>query len=158
MLIGAATRAVLQIPHTPARPALVGAEDAAAAAAGHSASGEAPSAGSSKDGSADPAVVAQQVEAWSSADRLNVSVGLLYALCNAAIAAGASAGFCVPRPQLLRRWLQAGVHMKQVNTPITLTYPSTAHDYAYYKGSTVAYFMVAEVKEALEKVLSIVGN
>jgi kinesin family protein 4/21/27 len=146
---------LLQIPHTPARPALVGAEDAAAAAAGQSGSGEAASAGNSKDGSS---AAATEVEAWSSADRLNVSVGLLYALCNAATAAGASAGFCVPRPQLLRRWLQAGVHMKQVSTPITLTYPSSAHDYAYYKGSTVAYFMVEEVKEALEKVLSIVGN
>eukprot|EP00879_Flechtneria_rotunda_P021695 GHRR01022875.1.p1 GENE.GHRR01022875.1~~GHRR01022875.1.p1 ORF type:complete len:1033 (+),score=433.02 GHRR01022875.1:114-3212(+) len=45
---------------------------------------------------------------WSSTDRLNVSIGLLYALCNLAAEVGAVAGLCVPRPQLLRRWLQVG--------------------------------------------------
>jgi kinesin family protein 4/21/27 len=48
------------------------------------------------------------VTCWSSADRLNVSIGLMYALCNLAVELGAVAGFCVPRPQLLRRWLQVG--------------------------------------------------
>jgi hypothetical protein len=43
---------------------------------------------------------------WSSTDRLNVSIGLMHALCNLATELGAMAGFCVPRPQLLRRWLQ----------------------------------------------------
>ena len=93
---------------------------------------------------------------WSSADRLNVSVGLLYALCAAARAAGATAGLCAPRPQLLRRWLQAGVAMRQVGGPPKLIYPPAAHDYAYYKGSTVAYFLVDEVRASLEAVLSVV--
>jgi hypothetical protein len=48
----------------------------------------------------------ENVTCWSSADRLNVSIGLMYALCNLAKELGAAAGFCVPRPQLLRRWLQ----------------------------------------------------
>lgn len=48
----------------------------------------------------------ENVTCWSSADRLNVSIGLMYALCNLAKDVGAVAGFCVPRPQLLRRWLQ----------------------------------------------------
>jgi hypothetical protein len=93
---------------------------------------------------------------WSSADRLNVSVGLLYALCAAAQAAGARAGFCVPRPQLLKRWLQAGVKMRQVQGPAKLIYPPSAHDYVYYKGSTVAFFLVEEVRASLEQVLSVV--
>jgi hypothetical protein len=50
----------------------------------------------------------ENVTCWSSADRLNVSIGLMYALCNLAKELGAAAGFCVPRPQLLRRWLQVG--------------------------------------------------
>jgi len=49
------------------------------------------------------------VTCWSSADRLNVSIGLMYALCNLAVEVGAVAGFCVPRPQLLRRWLQVSL-------------------------------------------------
>jgi kinesin family protein 4/21/27 len=48
--------------------------------------------------------------------------------------------------------------MKQVSTPTKLIYPQTAHDYAYYKGSTVAYFKVDEVRESLSKVLSIVES
>lgn len=48
----------------------------------------------------------ETVTCWSSTDRLNVSIGLMYALCNLAKELGAAAGFCVPRPQLLRRWLQ----------------------------------------------------
>ena len=67
-----------------------------------------------------------------------------------------SCGFCVPRPQLLKRWLQAGVRMKQITSSLKLIYPSSAHDYEYYKASTVAYFMIEEVKEALIKVLSVV--
>ncbi len=62
----------------------------------------------------------------------------------------------MPRPQLLKRWLQAGVRMKQISTPLKLIYPSSAHDYEYYKASTVAYFMIEEVREALIKVLSVV--
>ena len=67
-----------------------------------------------------------------------------------------SCGFCVPRPQLLKRWLQAGVRMKQITSSLKLIYPPSAHDYEYYKASTVAYFMIDEVKSALIKVLSIV--
>lgn len=168
----------------------------------------------------------ENVTCWSSADRLNVSIGLMYALCNLAKELGAAAGFCVPRPQLLRRWLQvggavvcmwpgsvwlfttlherlmcaclamaasayqtvpcnlcastcasasplwfatavaycchllrcccpqSGVKMKQVSPPTKLIYPPSAHDYTYYKSSTVAYFLVDEVKESLGKVLS----
>ncbi|KAF6261928.1 P-loop containing nucleoside triphosphate hydrolase protein [Scenedesmus sp. NREL 46B-D3] len=54
--------------------------------------------------------------------------------------------------QLLRRWLQSGVKMKQVSPPTKLIYPPSAHDYTYYKSSTVAYFLVDEVKESLGKV------
>lgn len=100
----------------------------------------------------------QQEMQWSSTDRLNVSVGLLYALCAAAADAGARAGFCVPRPQLLKRWLQAGVKMRQVAGPAKLIYPPSAHDYGYYKGSTVAYFLISEVKASLEQVLSVVNE
>lgn len=152
----------------------------------------------------------------------------MYALCNLAVELGAVAGFCVPRPQLLRRWLQvrgakqgrlsrqdrcsslggtklhpsllylaqglrrpvrqllagdgdcwqpcvllvqnaslttialcpvaalplqAGVRMKQVSSPAKLIYPSSAHDYSYYKSSTVAYFMIDEIKASLCRVL-----
>lgn len=45
--------------------------------------------------------------------------------------------------------------------PIPLLFPSipagqSAHDYEYYRASTVAWFMVAEVKAKLERVLGIV--
>jgi hypothetical protein len=110
---------------------------------GHSLLGQAPHAGDLQ---------------WGSADRLNVSVGLLYALCAAAQDAGATAGFCVPRPQLLKRWLQAGVKMRQVQGPAKLIYPPSAHDYSYYRGSTVAFFLVPEVKASLEQVLSVVNE
>jgi len=46
--------------------------------------------------------------------------------------------------------------MKQVQPPTKLIYPTTAHDYTYYKNSTVAYFMVEEVRASLSKVLSTV--
>jgi hypothetical protein len=61
---------------------------------------------------ADPAE--EQTVAWSSVDRLNMSVGLLYALCVNANNANVRCGFCVPRSQLLRRWQGAGVRMKEV--------------------------------------------
>lgn len=39
-------------------------------------------------------------------------------------------GCCVPRPQLLKRWLQAGVKMRQIEqNQLQLIYPETAHDY-----------------------------
>lgn len=63
-------------------------------------------------------------------------------------------GFCVPRPQLLRRWAQAGVGIKEVDTPKKLIYPTHAHDFEYYKSSTVAYFMVEEVQSQLSKKLA----
>ncbi|GMH43780.1 hypothetical protein BSKO_11714 [Bryopsis sp. KO-2023] len=104
---------------------------------------------------------------WSSVDRLSMSVGLLYALCNHArkndvrYAQSSSTclfrcGFCVPRPQLLRRWAQAGVAIKEIESPMKLLYPSHAHDYDYYKSSTVAYFMVDEVQSSLIDRLSLV--
>lgn len=49
--------------------------------------------------------------------------------------------------------LQAGVRMKQVSSPAKLIYPSSAHDYSYYKSSTVAYFMIDEIKASLCRVL-----
>ncbi len=45
-------------------------------------------------------------------------------------------GFCVPRPQLLKRWLQAGVLMRQITGQLQLIYPPSAHDYEYYKVSS----------------------
>ncbi|GFR41808.1 hypothetical protein Agub_g2578 [Astrephomene gubernaculifera] len=127
----------LQIPHTSVRPMLADGltEEQALAAA---------------EASKDNTIT------WSSVDRLNMSIGLLYALCNHAIENGIRCGFCVPRPQLLKRWMQAGVKMEQVKTALTLIYPQTAHDYEYYRASTVAWFMVAEVKAKLERVLGIV--
>ncbi|KAI8464145.1 MAG: P-loop containing nucleoside triphosphate hydrolase protein [Monoraphidium minutum] len=146
----------LQIPHNLAvRPALVPpAPDAGAPPAPPQQQHEAPPP--APGAAAAAAAAAPQDARWSSADRLNVSVGLLYALCAAAQAAGARVGFCVPRPQLLKRWLQAGVRMRQVEGPARLIYPPSAHDYMYYRGSTVAYFLVPEVKASLEQVLSVV--
>ncbi len=46
--------------------------------------------------------------------------------------------------------------MKQITSSLKLIYPPSAHDYEYYKASTVAYFMIEEVKSALIKVLSVV--
>ncbi len=144
----------------------------------------------------------REVVAWSSVDRLNMSIGLLYALCNYALdndvrcvcmplivqpvglpsparlpppparpllcpraaltaprgpARPRRCGFCVPRPQLLRRWLQHGVRMRQIPTPVKLIYPPSAHDYDYYKASTVAYFMVDGVKAGLAEVLGLLA-
>jgi kinesin family protein 4/21/27 len=46
--------------------------------------------------------------------------------------------------------------MRQIRENLQLIYPTSAHDYEYYKASTVAYFMIEEVKEALAEVLPIV--
>lgn len=127
--ISAAPVAPSQIPHNSVRPMLdddvVGAEDRPEREA--------------------------EVITWTSVDRLNMSIGLLYALCNHALENGVACGFCVPRPQLLRRWLQAGARMKQITSPLKLIYPPNAHDYEYYRTSTVAYFMIDEVKASLER-------
>lgn len=97
----------------------------------------------------------EQSVAWSSVDRLNMSVGLLYALCVNATASDVSCGFCVPRSQLLKRWQGAGVRMKEVTTKMRLIYPPHAHDFEYYKSSTVAFFLVDEVQEGLQKKLAL---
>jgi hypothetical protein len=71
----------------------------------------------------------QQLESatvWSSADRLNLSIGLLYALCNLALEVGAVAGFCVPRPQLLKRWLQVCWNRCALSTALLLTAAAAA--------------------------------
>eukprot|EP00955_Chlamydomonas_euryale_P030548 321764-Chlamydomonas_euryale.AAC.3 len=86
-----------------------------------------------------------------------MSIGLLYALCNHALDEGISCGLCVPRPQLLKRWMQAGVGMREIDGKLKLVYPSSAHDYEYYKSSTVAFFVVDEVMEGLRQVLPVVG-
>ncbi|GFH28695.1 kinesin-like protein, partial [Haematococcus lacustris] len=120
----------LQIPHNSVRPPLEESTEGAAAA---------------EDGQA--AKDSGSVITWTSVDRLNMSIGLLYALCNHALDSGIKCGFCVPRPQLLKRWLQAGVKMRQIPTDtLKLIYPPSAHDYEYYKASTVAYFMITEVR------------
>ncbi|GFH15117.1 kinesin-like protein, partial [Haematococcus lacustris] len=132
----------LQIPHNSVRPPLEESTEGAAAA---------------EDGQA--AKDSGSVITWTSVDRLNMSIGLLYALCNHALDSGIKCGFCVPRPQLLKRWLQAGVKMRQIPTDtLKLIYPPSAHDYEYYKASTVAYFMITEVREALEKVLGMLSE
>lgn len=79
----------LQIPHNSMRPslapdqAMMDAASAAAAAAAESGEASVP---------ATPSVCAtpmtareREVVAWSSVDRLNMSIGLLYALCNYAL-------------------------------------------------------------------------
>jgi kinesin family protein 4/21/27 len=43
--------------------------------------------------------------------------------------------------------------MRQVATPAKLIYPPSAHDYAYYKASTVAFFIVDELRGSLQQVL-----
>lgn len=43
--------------------------------------------------------------------------------------------------------------MRQVSSPAKLIYPPSAHDYSYYKSSTVAYFLIDEVQESLSRVL-----
>mmetsp|Transcript_2102 Transcript_2102/g.5351 ORF Transcript_2102/g.5351 Transcript_2102/m.5351 type:complete len:931 (+) Transcript_2102:94-2886(+) len=128
----------LQIPHTSARPPLE------AVAAAETEAG--------KENNQGP-----EVTPWTSIDRLNMSIGLLFALCTHALDNGIRCGFCVPRPQLLKRWLQAGVRMRQIQSELKLIYPPSAHDYEYYKASTVAYFMVNEVRDGLEERLALVS-
>ena len=45
-----------------------------------------------------------QAVAWSSVDNLNLSIGLLYAICVHAADSDVSCAFCTPPLQLLRRW------------------------------------------------------
>ena len=82
-------------------------------------------------------------------DRLELSLGLLYAHATYALERGLKCGFCVPRPKLLAKWQEAGVPMRTVPGKLTLIYPMDAHDFTYYKSSTVAYFIVDEMFRAL---------
>ena len=82
-------------------------------------------------------------------DRLELSLGLLYAHAAYALERGLKCGFCVPRPKLLAKWQEAGVPMRTVPGKLTLIYPMDAHDFTYYKSSTVAYFVVDEMFRAL---------
>mmetsp|Transcript_9931 Transcript_9931/g.28454 ORF Transcript_9931/g.28454 Transcript_9931/m.28454 type:complete len:405 (-) Transcript_9931:403-1617(-) len=91
---------------------------------------------------------------WSSVDRLTMSIGLLFGLCCYADDNEIRAGFCVPRPQLLDRWMSAGVPMHGLGRQMQLIYPPHAHDYHYYRSSTVAYFLVDEVIETLGFILA----
>jgi len=94
------------------------------------------------------------IKEWSSVDRLTMSIGLLFGLCCYADDNDIRAGFCVPRPQLLDRWISAGVPMHGLGSQMQLIYPSHAHDYNYYRSSTVAYFLVDEVIETLGFILA----
>ncbi len=76
----------LQIPHNSARPE--------------------PEEVAGGEGGDDKAAKGGEVITWTSVDRLNMSIGLLYALSNLATDQSITCGFCVPRPQLLKRWLQ----------------------------------------------------
>ena len=84
-------------------------------------------------------------------DRLHLSLGLLFAHCRSAQARGLKLCFCVPRPQLLSKWSKVGLPIRAVRGPLTLIYPEDAHDYNYYRSSTVAYFLVDELSRALLK-------
>ena len=84
-------------------------------------------------------------------DRLHLSLGLLFAHCRSAQARGLKLCFCVPRPQLLSKWSKVGLPIRAVRGPLTLIYPEDAHDYNYYRNSTVAYFLVDELSRALLK-------
>ena len=46
----------------------------------------------------------EQTVAWSSVDRFNISIGLLYSLCVHAADSDLSCAFCVTRMKLLRCW------------------------------------------------------
>jgi kinesin family protein 4/21/27 len=72
-------------------------------------------------------------------------------LCDLFVAVAKRVAFLLPVSHC--RVLQAGVRMKQVSSPAKLIYPSSAHDYSYYKSSTVAYFMIDEIKASLCRVL-----
>jgi len=82
-------------------------------------------------------------------DRLHLSLGLLFAHCRSAQARNLKLCFCVPRPQLLSKWSKVGLPIRTVRGPLTLIYPEDAHDYNYYRNSTVAYFLVDELSRAL---------
>lgn len=45
--------------------------------------------------------------------------------------------------------------MKEVTTKMRLIYPPHAHDFEYYKSSTVAFFLVDEVQDGLRKKLAL---
>ncbi|KAG1666691.1 hypothetical protein FOA52_013603 [Chlamydomonas sp. UWO 241] len=89
---------------------------------------------------------------WTSIDRLNMSIGLLFALCNHAIDEGFSCGLHTGRAHDSC----AGVRMREVSGHLKLVYPPSAHDFEYYRASTVAFFVVNEVKEGLRQVLPVV--
>eukprot|EP00898_Chlorokybus_atmophyticus_P006628 jgi/Chlat1/6967/Chrsp52S06648 len=94
-------------------------------------------------------------------DRLLVSQALLLSLCLRATkdACGATHALCVPRPELLSRWLAAGVPMREV--PLSqrrLIYPESAADHRYYRGSTVAWFGIQETRVALAAALARAGG
>ena len=93
-------------------------------------------------------------EVWCSADRLTMSIGLLFGLCCYADDNDIRAGFCVPRPQLLERWMSSGVPMHGLAGKMQLIYPPNAHDFHYYRSSTVAYFLVDEVIDTLGFILT----
>ena len=93
-------------------------------------------------------------EVWCSADRLTMSIGLLFGLCCYADDNDIRAGFCVPRPQLLERWMSSGVPMHGLEGKMQLIYPPNAHDFHYYRSSTVAYFLVDEVIDTLGFILT----
>jgi len=78
-------------------------------------------------------------------DRLLLSLSLLYAHCTYSQRHGIRCGFCVPRPQLLHKWRSVGVPVRLVQGHLELIYPKYAHDYEYYRTSTVAYFLVDEM-------------
>ncbi|KAG2497502.1 hypothetical protein HYH03_004654 [Edaphochlamys debaryana] len=84
--------------------------------------------------------------AWSSEDRLAMSIGLMHGTSNHDFENGIRCGFCVAPPHLV----------KQVNTELELMCPQTHDDYEYYRGCTVAWFKVAEVKAGLQRVLNLV--
>eukprot|EP00899_Mesostigma_viride_P021075 jgi/Mesvir1/2896/Mv13969-RA.1 len=80
---------------------------------------------------------------------LLLSLGLLQGLCQHVQSLGVSVGICVPRPELLAKWLRAGLPFVEIKEERTLIYPLYACDYNYYKSSTVAYFTVAKLLRSL---------
>mmetsp|Transcript_32265 Transcript_32265/g.70395 ORF Transcript_32265/g.70395 Transcript_32265/m.70395 type:complete len:220 (-) Transcript_32265:404-1063(-) len=82
-------------------------------------------------------------------DRLLLSLSLLYAHCLYSKQNGIRCGFCVPRPQLLEKWRGVGVPVRPVPGGMALIYPQYAHDYEYYRTSTVAFFLVDEMLEVM---------
>eukprot|EP00892_Ulva_mutabilis_P003551 jgi/Ulvmu1/1568/UM110_0031.1 len=97
----------------------------------------------------------EQLVVWSSVDRLNISCGLLYALCVSGHDSDVSCGFCMLHARLLKRWQRAGVRMKEVTTKKRFIYPPHAHDYEFYASSTVAFFLVDDVRAGLRNKLTL---